>query len=152
VLDGCGLVLSAGGCGAFSPTPGRGPRLGGATAGGLGLDQEFLESVLVPQVMLYGFLGAEPRPGGLRINPRMPADWPSLTVTRIQAQGHVLDVTATPDEVRLTARVADDREFLLWPPDGRWRVDGARADSDATAPFSLRFTQGRTITCRRVKD
>ena len=30
---------------------------GGGTAGGLGLDAEFFESVLVPQVMLEGFLG-----------------------------------------------------------------------------------------------
>jgi hypothetical protein len=30
---------------------------GGNVAGGLGLDKEFFESILVPQVMLYGFLG-----------------------------------------------------------------------------------------------
>jgi hypothetical protein len=110
-----------------------------------------MESVLVPQVMLYGFLGAEPRPGGLRVNPRLPSDWPSLTVTRIQAQGHVLDVAATRDEIRLAARIADGSEFLLWPPDGRWRVDDAEPGPDA-GPFRLRLTPGAAVVCRRVKE
>ncbi|APW62683.1 glycosyl hydrolase family 65 protein [Paludisphaera borealis] len=145
-----GEVQAEGGYRAYYAKPGRGTLQGGGPPGGLGFDNEFMESVLVPQVMLYGFLGVEPRPGGLRLNPRLPSDWPSLTVTRIHAQGHVLDVAAFPDEVRLTARVADGSEFLLWPPDGRWRI--ADAASAETGPLKLRFRPGRTIICRRVKD
>jgi hypothetical protein len=40
--------------------------------GGLGLDQEFFESVLVPQVMLYGFMGLEPNADGFEVSPRLP--------------------------------------------------------------------------------
>jgi hypothetical protein len=44
---------------------------GGGPPGGLGIDEEFMESVLVPQVMLYGFLGFEPTAEGwfFRIEP-----------------------------------------------------------------------------------
>jgi hypothetical protein len=74
--------------------PGRGTLQGGGLAGGLGLDQEFLESVLVPQVMLYGFLGFRPTPEGFEIHPRLPRDWPSLTITGIHLHDRVIDVTA----------------------------------------------------------
>jgi len=42
---------------------------GGNVAGGLGLDREFFESILVPQVMIYGFLGLHPTSDGFRLNP-----------------------------------------------------------------------------------
>jgi hypothetical protein len=81
----------------YGRDPSRGTMQGGNVAGGLGLDKEFFESVLVPQVMLYGFLGFEPTADGFAINPRLPADWPSLSITRIHLHDHVLDVTAHAD-------------------------------------------------------
>jgi hypothetical protein len=83
----------------YAKDPARGTLQGNNTAGGLGLDAEFFESILVPQVMLYGFLGFEPTPDGFAINPRLPTDWPELTITRIHLHGHVLDITATRDGV-----------------------------------------------------
>ncbi len=81
----------------YEKDPARGSLQGGNVAGGLGLDREFFESVLVPQVMLYGFLGFRPTPTGFAIAPQLPADWPELTVTRIYLHDWVLDVTATRD-------------------------------------------------------
>ncbi|MFP4499763.1 MAG: glycosyl hydrolase family 65 protein [Candidatus Hydrogenedentota bacterium] len=75
---------------------------GGGTAGGLGLDKEFFESVLVPQVMLYGFMGVTPGADGLSIAPKLPADWPALTITDMQYQGATFDITATRDTVTIT--------------------------------------------------
>jgi hypothetical protein len=75
----------------------RGTLQGGGTAGGLGLDSEFFESVLATQIMLYGFLGLQPTVDGFIIDPKLPADWPELTVTRIHLHDHVLDITATRD-------------------------------------------------------
>ena len=40
----------------YANNPERGTMQGGGPPGGLGIDNEFAESVLVPQVMLYGFL------------------------------------------------------------------------------------------------
>jgi hypothetical protein len=75
----------------------RGTLQGGNTAGGLGLDKEFLESVLAPQVMLYGFLGFHPTADGFSIDPKLPKDWPELTVTRIGLHDSIVDVTAKAD-------------------------------------------------------
>ena len=69
---------AAGGYRAFYSDPARGTMQGGNVPGGLGLDKEFFESILVPQVMLYGFLGLKPTADGCEISPRLPADWPSL--------------------------------------------------------------------------
>jgi len=66
---------------------------GCGTCGGLGLDCEFFESILVPQIMINGFLGFEPRGNGFRINPRLPAEWPQLTITRIRLHDMVLMVS-----------------------------------------------------------
>ena len=81
----------------YAPEKGRGTLQGGGTAGGLGVDAEFMESVLLQQVMLDGFLGFEPTAAGCRVRPRLPADWPELTVTAIRLRGHVVDVTARRD-------------------------------------------------------
>jgi len=90
-------VQAEGGYRAYYAKPGRGSMQGGGTAGGLGLDKEFLESILVPQVMLEGFLGFEPGVDDFTVNPRLPRSWPSLTVRGIHFHDRVLDVTADAD-------------------------------------------------------
>ena len=72
---------------------------GDGAAGGLGLDREFFESLLVPQIMLRGFLGFVPTVDGCVINPRLPKDFPSLSIDRIRVKGLVLAVTASADEI-----------------------------------------------------
>jgi hypothetical protein len=72
----------------------RGTLQGANVAGGLGLDHEFIESVLATQVMLYGFMGFRPTFDGFDIAPQLPRDWPELTVTRIHLHDQVLDITA----------------------------------------------------------
>lgn len=90
-------VREAGGYRAYYAAPGRGTLQGCGTAGGLGLDCEFMESILVPQVMLSGFLGLRPTPEGFDLSPRLPTDWPSLTIQGIHIHGHVVNVTAQRD-------------------------------------------------------
>lgn len=87
-------VQAEGGYRSYYAKPGRGTLQGGGPPGGLGLDHEFVESVLVPQVMLYGFLGFEPGLDGFRMRPKLPSAWPSLTVTRVRYHGLVMDLTA----------------------------------------------------------
>jgi hypothetical protein len=87
----------------------RGSMQGGNVAGGLGLDKEFFESVLVPQVMLYGFLGFQPTVDGFELRPQLPEDWPELTVTRVYLRDQILDVTGRRDgtfEIRPSAEAA----------------------------------------------
>lgn len=90
-------IESAGGYRQYYQDPARGTLQGGGTAGGLGLDFEFMESVLVPQVMLYGFLGFRPTETGYEVHPCLPAGWRSLTITNIHYGTQRLDITAHAD-------------------------------------------------------
>ncbi|MFM7397779.1 MAG: hypothetical protein ACKO4N_02280 [Verrucomicrobiota bacterium] len=86
-----------GGYRAFYAKPGRGTMQGGGLAGGLGLDQEFFESALVPTVLVHGFLGLKAGPDGLKAEPRLPKGWPSLTVRGVLHGGATYDVTGRAD-------------------------------------------------------
>lgn len=112
----------------YSNDPARGTAQGGKEPGGIGLDMEFFESVLVPQVMLYGFMGFQPTPEGLKINPQLPKDWPELRITRVHFQDAVLELTARADG---TILLQSDRNFevpvVLNLPVGNWSVSGVQA-------------------------
>lgn len=92
-------VKSAGGYRDYYSNPSRGTMQGGNVAGGLGLDKEFFESILPPQVMLYGFLGLEPTVDGCVVDPRLPSDFKELSITRIHLHDHVLDIRVTSDTI-----------------------------------------------------
>jgi len=116
-------VEAAGGYRAYYRVPGRGSLQGGGRPGGLGMDEEFFESVLLPQVMLYGFLGFRPRLDGFALAPRLPKGWPSLTVTRIAWHGQVFTIKAVGTGLHVTCDAGCPTEGkLLYPPPGRWRV------------------------------
>jgi hypothetical protein len=85
-------VESAGGYRKYYSDPSKGTMQGGNVPGGLGLDKEFFESILVPQVMVYGFLGLHPTGAGCAIQPNLPSDWTSLTITRVHLHDHVVDL------------------------------------------------------------
>jgi hypothetical protein len=102
---------------------------GGGTAGGLGLDHEFFESVLVPQVVLRGFLGFSPAADGFSLDLRLPAEWPEITVSQIRLHDWVLDVKASKDAVEIQPRVRG-REDLMVRPGPQW--EGAARDGSPT--------------------
>jgi hypothetical protein len=91
---------------------------GDGAAGGLGLDREFFESLLVPQIMVRGFLGLTPTADGCRIEPRLPAEFPSLNIDRIRLKGLVLGVTASRDAivVRKVEGESDGTPFVVNAP------------------------------------
>jgi hypothetical protein len=86
----------------YAQDRGRGTMQGGNVAGGLGVDTEFFESILVPNVMLYGFLGFQPTADGCVIAPRLPRDWPSLTITRVHLRDRVMTITAEAQTKTIT--------------------------------------------------
>jgi hypothetical protein len=106
-------VQSAGGYRAYYKDPSRGTMQGGNVAGGLGLDKEFFESILVPQVMLYGFLGLHPTADGFRIAPRLPSDWKDLSITRIHVHDHVIDVRVTAETIEVTDHTPAGRPLKI---------------------------------------
>ena len=111
----------------YGKDPARGTMQGANVPGGLGLDKEFFESILVPQVMLYGFLGFSPAADGFHIDPKLPSDWPELTITRIHLRQHVLDITAARDGT-ITVKgtgPADDVVVVTVPKGAKLSVEGA---------------------------
>ncbi|HZZ41817.1 MAG TPA: glycosyl hydrolase family 65 protein [Tepidisphaeraceae bacterium] len=113
----------AGGYRAYYADPSHGGSMqGGNVAGGLGLDREFFESVLTPNIILYGFLGLHPTPSGISINPHLPKDWPSLTITRIHLHDQVLSVTATASRIAITGFHPSDTPLDIQPPDSTWHI------------------------------
>jgi len=99
-------VWAEGGYRAYYEGGKRGTTLqGGGTAGGVGIDAEFFESSLVPSIVVYGFLGIEPKGVNLRIAPNLPASCPRMGVSNILYHNVRLDVKASKDE--LIVRMAD---------------------------------------------
>jgi hypothetical protein len=97
----------------------RGSLQGGGTAGGLGLDREFAESVMATQVMLYGVLGLRPTVDGFAISPKLPSDWRELTITRIHLHDQVLDITATREGgLKIAATGPAASELVVHAPPG----------------------------------
>ena len=95
---------------------------GNGTPGGLGLDSEFLESILLPQTLLDGFLGFEPNPDGFSISPKLPKDWPEFSIDQIHWHGVVVSIHATHKQIEITRSGSDEtihvvingRKTIVW--------------------------------------
>jgi hypothetical protein len=112
---------------------------GGGTAGGLGLDCEFFESVLVPQVMLEGFLGFRPTVDGFRLDPALPSNWPELSVDRIRLGDLVLRVRVTPYCIEVQREGNSAEPCRIGLPEGNWKMayfgpDGKRGAWQSPRP------------------
>jgi len=130
ITDWFAEVEAAGGYRPYYAQPGRGSLQGGGTPGGLGVDHEFMESVLVPQVMLYGFLGLRPTADGLSLKPNLPQDWSSLAITRIAWADHVLDVKANGETLKLKFRKLGTVPLKVQLPRGTWTLQHGEGQVD----------------------
>ncbi|MCC7375632.1 MAG: hypothetical protein IT581_13325 [Verrucomicrobiales bacterium] len=118
ILAWFGEVQQAGGYRKYYAQAGRGTLQGGGTAGGLGLDAEFFESAMVPQVMLYGFAGFRPRLDGCLVAPRLPKDWPAMTIRNVRLHDVTFDLTVEPSRVRLAVHGIPALPLRLFTPGG----------------------------------
>mgnify|MGYP005839693043 CR=1 FL=1 len=124
---------AAGGYREYYKDPARGTLQGGNVPGGLGLDREFFESILVPQVMIYGFLGLRPTASGCSMTPRLPAAWPELTITRVHLKQWILRITAKPGEVKIEGTGPADDPLVVELPKG-WKLAESSAKFVTPAP------------------
>lgn len=93
ILKWYGEVMNEGGYRAYyAADKKRGKLQGGGPPGGLGMDQEFFESVMVPQVMVDGFLGFRPSADedNVYLTPNLPSAWPGLTIENFRYHGKTL--------------------------------------------------------------
>lgn len=135
-------VQAAGGYRAYYADGTRGKLQGGGPPGGLGMDKEFFESILVPQVMLYGFLGVQPRMDRIIIRPKLPKDWPELKINNIAFHGGLISITATHDAIRVDVIEEPTHGRRLVGPGGKWNVQYTNEIGEFTyEPFA---TQGDT--------
>ncbi len=150
-----GEVVEAGGYRAYYDGSRPGNLQGGGTPGGLGLDKEFFESVMVPHVLLDGFAGLRPTADGFSLNPMVPESWGELGVTNIAVRGNVFDLKVSADGMTLTPRKKrPGGEPLMVSVPERWSlVEGGSADggrySDGEGLFfawdvegAIRFIRG----------
>jgi hypothetical protein len=133
-------VQKAGGYREYYKDGKRGTLQGSGTAGGLGFDLEFFESILVPQIVIDGFLGLEPTADGMRINPQLPKDWPELTVTRIRLHGLVLRITAKPGEIVVVKQTPSPEPLKIELPRGNWKMRYLDADGRPGRSGDIRKT------------
>ncbi|MBN2448962.1 MAG: hypothetical protein JXR77_01150 [Lentisphaeria bacterium] len=143
-------VRAAGGYRAYYGVPGRGTLQGGGTAGGLGLDCEFFESVLVPQVMLYGFAGFRALPEGFALAPRLPASWPSLEITGVRFRDALLDLRLAPGAAEIRTRSGGPLRTELTLPSG-WEVvpGGPTGERGVGVTVPVRLAVGESVAVRR---
>lgn len=123
-----GEVKAAGGYRKYYDGSRDGTLQGGGVAGGLGLDNEFFESILVPQIVLDGFLGVKATPTGLTVAPNLPAGWPEAHIERIAWRDCVLAVTASANRVTVAIvgplGAFTDEPLAIFPgPGWTWALD-----------------------------
>lgn len=115
-------VEAEGGYRKYYSVAGRGTLQGGGTAGGLGLDQEFVESVMVPSAMIDGFAGLDPTLEGLHLHPRLPASRPKVALHGIAVHQQVIDLEIERNRVHLRRRSGESGTLNIFPPAGNWKV------------------------------
>ena len=129
----------------YAPEKKRGNMQGGNVAGGLGLDLEFFESVLYPQVMLFGFMGFNPEMEGFSIYPKLPVNWPELTIDRIRWQDQTLTINASKNTITVSF-AGPERAVSIHLPAGQWKLISAQgSEKTVTSPMTLTTKSGETV-------
>jgi len=150
-------VKQAGGYRAYYSVEGRGSLQGGGKPGGLGMDQEFFESILVPQVVLYGYLGFRPTPEGFAVDPCLPSDWPSLSIDRIRLHNLILSIKTTGDKIEVHREGKPLHPYTVELPAGKWKLTLSDQDGrvlrtletgDKDSHNKIRFEWGEAKTLK----
>lgn len=123
-------VDAAGGYRKYYDGKREGSLQGGGTPGGLGLDNEFFESVMVPQIMLEGFLGFAPKGDGFSIKPNLPSALSKLMISRIHYKNLILAVAVSEDAIEIikTSGFSNDTD-IIYIPDGNWEITYFKNDN-----------------------
>ena len=86
-------------------------------AGAVGVDYPFPESGMVPLYFLYGIMGVEATPDGLRITPRLPKALSYAEVDSLEWHGMKLRVRVTRRSVEVTGKSLK-KKFAFKPGEG----------------------------------
>ncbi len=116
---------------------------GAGYGGALGLHLEFFESVMVPSVMLYGFLGFSPTLDGFQLSPQLPAVWPSLRIDRIAWRDMSLCITAERGSIQIQNFGGEGSLCRIQLPGDHWEAAGLHGGAGAVQGVARRagFTE-----------
>jgi hypothetical protein len=144
ILDWFAEVQDEGGYRAYYSKPGRGNLQGGGQAGGLGMDQEFVESVLVPQLLLYGFMGVEPTLEYFSVMPDLPSEWDSMAIKGISYKNMCFDIKAEKESILFDIKQSDDGDLNVRLPAGKWLLKTNKAGACKTAERKVEVSKSNT--------
>ena len=107
-------VWAAGGYREYYKGGKRGTTLQGAgKPGGLGIDKEFFESIMVPSIVVYGFMGLDPAMDSLKVRPRLPEGCPWMGVSDLLYDGVRLDVETGQRQIRVAVKDDPDGTIII---------------------------------------
>jgi len=122
ILDWEKEVWSEGGYREYYKDGKRGTTLqGGGTAGGIGIDYEFFESSLLPSIVVYGFLGINPKGDELQISPSLPKACPEMGISDLFYNGVRMDVKASEERIAIHLKEKPQKAIKI-SLDGDWRL------------------------------
>lgn len=113
-------VRKAGGYRKFYESGKDGTMQGGGP-GGLGIDCEFYESVMLPTIVTSGFLGLNPTATGLEIDPNLPKACPEMGIQNVLYHGVRLDVKASDDKIEIHVKNKPLNPIYI-ALDGKWAL------------------------------
>jgi hypothetical protein len=79
---------------------------GGGTAGGIGIDFEFVESSMLSAVVPLGFMGLRPDGAVLHIEPKLPEACPEMAVRNLRYRGTPMDVAVSAGRAEVVVKEA----------------------------------------------
>jgi hypothetical protein len=124
ILDWYTEVEEAGGYRAYYADGSKGNTMqGSGTAGGIGIDMEFVETLLVPYTMIEGFMGFKANPEGFKLTPNLPDSWPSYEIKGLRYRNYVLDLKAAKDMISISAR-GPAEDLIVTIPEGWTLTEG----------------------------
>ena len=68
-------------------------------------------------------MGFDPAFEGFKINPQLPNDWPSLTITRVKFHDTVLELSATKNKIKIEVIEPSKKKLKIFLPEGKWKVN-----------------------------
>jgi len=130
-------VRDAGGYRAYYDGKRPGTLQGGGSSGGLGLDCEFWESVMLPNALLRGFAGFSPTADGFQILPQLPAEWQGLEISRIGWRDASLHIKVREKSIEVMKEGRADAAWVVVPEKYR-RVTYLNADGSVLRRENLK--------------
>jgi len=127
----------------YKNDPKRGTLQGGNTAGGIGIDWEFYESVMVPSIMTYGFMGLSPQADELVIDPKLPSACPSISADNVLYHNVRMDIGVSRKSIDVTVKNAPG-SYLKFRLQGMWKREDTKETGSLfkiEKPGTYRFTK-----------